>query len=116
MEGLSYELYPFNIYCKLIEPGGIQTDFWNRSLEITDGVKESPYSTYAEKYLEDMTEPVSSNRSSPDLVAETIYIAATDNIKQWRYLVASEEFINYPKSMTDQEWIASMMKNYLGKD
>lgn len=68
MEGLSYELYPFNIYCKLIEPGGIQTDFWNRSLEITDGVKESPYSTYAEKYLEDMTEPVSSNRSSPDLV------------------------------------------------
>lgn len=51
MEGLSYELYPFNIYCKLIEPGGIQTDFWNRSLEITDGVKESPYSTYAEKYL-----------------------------------------------------------------
>ncbi|MCW1000402.1 short-chain dehydrogenase, partial [Streptococcus anginosus] len=51
-----------------------------------------------------------------DLVAETIYIAATDNIKQWRYLVASEEFINYRKSMTDQEWIASMMKNYLGKD
>lgn len=39
MEGLSYELYPFNIYCKLIEPGGIQTDFWNRSLAITEGVK-----------------------------------------------------------------------------
>lgn len=111
MEALSYELSPFHIDCKLIEPGGIETDFWNRSYVMTNGVEESVYAPQASAYLNGMTD-TSKKRATPDMVAEVIYTAATDGKHQWRYTVACEEFIAYRKSMTDDEWYASICTQY----
>lgn len=113
MEALSYELYPFNIDCKIIEPGGIQTDFWNRSYQMSEGIENSVYEKEAKAYLERMTQPVSPNRSKPEDVAKVIYEAATDGKHHWRYTVACDEFIKHRQSMSDDEWYETTCKNYM---
>ncbi|MBS4197901.1 SDR family oxidoreductase [Lederbergia citri] len=114
MEGLSYELYPFNVYCKLVEPGGIQTDFWNRSLVMADGIDESDYGKQAAGYLNQMAQPVSDSRASADDVAAVVYEAVTDGEKKWRYTVACDDFIAFRRSMNDEEWIAHIGQMYSG--
>ncbi|BAW86910.1 short chain dehydrogenase [Limosilactobacillus fermentum] len=101
MEGLSNELYPFNIACKLIEPGGMQTDLWGRSLDMTKGVVGSPYGQNAANYLAQMIVLASENRVQPEMVAQVIYQAATDGKRKWRYPVAAADFIKYRRSMSD---------------
>lgn len=115
MEGLSYELYPFHIDCKLVEPGGIQTDFWSRSYEMTEGVNGSAYDPQAVKYLAQMTAAESPNRAMPEDVATVVYEAVTDGKHKWRYTVACEEFIAYRRSMTDEQWFEGMCKQYDGQ-
>lgn len=115
MEGLSYELYPFHIACKIVEPGGIQTDFWNRSYEMAKGVKGSPYDPEAIKYLEAMTKAESPNRAKPEEVAKVVYEAVTDGKQKWRYPVASENFIAHRRSMSDEKWLEATCKRYVGK-
>ena len=115
MEGLSYELAPFGIDCKIIEPGGVQTDFWGRSNTVVD-VADTPYEAEAGRYLEGMTQPVSDNRATPGLVADKIYEAATDGKHTWRYPVACEEFLAWRHTMTDEEWYELQVRQYLGKD
>lgn len=115
MEGLSYELHPFHIDCKIVEPGGIQTDFWSRSFEMTDGVKGSPYDPQAVRYLEQMTTAENPNRAQPQDVAKVVFQAVTDGKHQWRYTVASDDFIAYRKSMTDEQWYETMCRQYDGQ-
>lgn len=114
MEALSYELAPFNIACKIIEPGGIQTDFWNRSLAMTEGIAGSAYDPEAVRYLEGMTQPESENRAKPEDVADVAFTAATDGTMHWRYTVACDDFIAYRHSMTDDEWYEQTCTRYLG--
>lgn len=116
MEGLSYELNPFNIECKLVEPGGIQTDFWSRSYQMTDGVKGSAYDPQAVNYLKQMTVAESPNRAKPKDVAKVVYEAVTDGKHKWRYTVACDDFIAYRKFMTDEQWFDAMCKRYNEKN
>lgn len=115
MEGLSYELRPFNVACKLIEPGGIQTDFWGRSMAVTPGVEDSDYAPTAGPYLANMTQPESANRASADDVATAIFEAATDGKWTWRYPVASAEFIAFRRTMSDAEWCDYVNGMYTGE-
>ncbi len=115
MEGLSYELAPFHIACKLVEPGGVQTDFWNRSYAMAEGIKESAYDPEAVNYLEHMTVPQSASRAKPEEVAKVVYTAATDNSTHWRYPVACESFIANRRSMSDDEWYKQICDQYMGK-
>ena len=117
-EALSYELAPFNIDVKVIEPGGIKTDFWNRSFVMTDGVEGSPYEKEAGNALGGFLaprDPADDNRAAPSDVAEVVFKAATDGTHHWRYTVASQEFIDWRKTMTDDEWYAIQTKNYMGE-
>ena len=117
-EALSYELAPFHIDVKTIEPGGIKTDFWNRSFIMTEGVENSPYAREAGTALNGFLaprDPAQDNRADPRDVAEVVYRAATDGTHHWRYTVASQEFIDWRRSMTDDEWYALQVKNYMGK-
>lgn len=115
MEGLSYELYPFHIACKIVEPGGIQTDFWSRSYEVTKGVEGSSYDPQAVQYLAQMTRAHSPNRALPEDVAKVVYEAVTDGTYKWRYTAACDDFIAYRRSMSDEEWFEQMCKRYNGQ-
>ena len=115
-EALSYELAPFHIDVKVIEPGGIKTDFWNRSFVMTEGVENSPYAKEAGKALGGFLaprDPKDDNRAEPIEVAKTVFEAATDGKHTWRYTVASKEFIEWRNSMSDDEWYELQVSNYM---
>ncbi|MBP1048230.1 SDR family oxidoreductase [Enterococcus sp. BWM-S5] len=83
-ESLRYELRPFNIKLKLIEPGVIHTDFYERSMQTT--ALSDEYELYG-KTVRDNVAANGANGSSPRGVAEVIFKAATDNSSKLRYTV-----------------------------
>ncbi|NJK34343.1 MAG: SDR family oxidoreductase [Oscillatoriales cyanobacterium SM2_2_1] len=80
-ESLQYELQPWNIRVKIIEPGPIKTDFYQRSAD----VQRSPDYTRFENRILLNIERTSQNGAPPELVAQTIYRASTDRSWQLRY-------------------------------
>lgn len=83
-ESLQYELRSFNVKVKIVEPGPIKTDFYNRSAAVTSKPELTAYDQFAAK-VQTRMEKVGSQGSSPDVVAQTIYQASTDNNWRLRY-------------------------------
>ncbi|MBN2546524.1 MAG: SDR family oxidoreductase [Spirochaetes bacterium] len=83
-EGLHYELKPFNIKVKIIEPGLIKTDFYDRSMVNIQNEEIDVYNKYFEKSLK-KTMAMEPSASHPSLIAKIIYKAATDNRGKLRY-------------------------------
>ena len=83
-ESLQYELEPFGIRVKLIEPGPIRTEFHGRSEEVARREDLGVYDQKLDAFLEFMRE---GNKSAPDgkVVASVIYDAVTDGTKRLRY-------------------------------
>lgn len=84
IESLQFELAPFNIDMKLIEPGPIKTDFYGRSQELVRDQPLNVYDGYTEVALHN-TNAAGANAEGPDVVAETIWRAATERKKRLRY-------------------------------
>jgi len=83
-ESLSYELEPFNIRVKLIEPGPIKTDFYDRSMDSPQMPSDSPYFDYVNRVNKTIM-ATAQNGYPPEIVAKVIYKAATDNSNRLRY-------------------------------
>ncbi|MDX2190266.1 MAG: SDR family oxidoreductase [Bacteroidota bacterium] len=90
-EGLFYELEPLGIKVKLIEPGGIKTEFLGRSEE-TWGIENLPdYKPFVDQIHAKFFSPeMAKNFGTPEMVAEVIYKAATDGTKTLRYLAGKD--------------------------
>lgn len=87
-ESLAFELRPFNIRVKLIEPGPINTEFYGRSRTRVRVEHSSSYATLAEA-CEAVSLSAGRSGSSPDTVATTILNAASDSSWRLRYPVGS---------------------------
>ncbi|HEY3420133.1 MAG TPA: SDR family oxidoreductase [Methanomassiliicoccales archaeon] len=76
-EGLQYELRPFNIRVKLIEPGVIRTDFYTRSMDFAkkEGLTEYDAMVTAEKKSAEQKIRVG---SPPERIALCIFEAVND--------------------------------------
>jgi short-subunit dehydrogenase len=85
-EGLRYELAKYNIQVKIIEPGPIKTDFYDRSANIIDEALTGEQLDHFHK-VKNKVKSFEANGTSPDIVANTIYKAATDNKDRVRYPV-----------------------------
>ena len=83
-ESLQYEIAQHNIRVKVIEPGIINTDFYDRSMVITKGDAVVPYQADFEKSTEKM-HSTDSMGSKPIVIAKVIYKAALDKSKRLRY-------------------------------
>jgi NAD(P)-dependent dehydrogenase (short-subunit alcohol dehydrogenase family) len=87
-ESIQYELNPFGIRLKIVEPGGYKTEFAGRSLTLfnTDGLDE--YQSAFNKFI-DMIDnwPMSEDITE---VADVIYEAATDDTEKLRYPVGHD--------------------------
>jgi short-subunit dehydrogenase len=83
-ESLSFELEPFGIRVKIIEPGPIKTDFYTRSEELAKNESLHIYDERFEKFLAFMNK---GGAEAPDgtIVAEKIWEAATDKTNRLRY-------------------------------
>lgn len=88
MESLQYELRPFNIKVKNVEPGAIRTEFEN-SMKY---VGNETYETYLKTVNKNM---MASYESAPTgvAVAKVVFKAANDNSFRLRYTVAFQSKI-----------------------
>lgn len=90
-ESLRYELEPLGIQVKIVEPGAIATDFGGRSLDFQHNQELTDYNDYVGRFMgsfEAMTDP--KMMSTPSLVAEVIFEAATDSKKTVRYVAGAD--------------------------
>lgn len=83
-ESLHFELRPFNIDVKLVEPAAIKTDFYGRSKDVFQKVGFSGYDAY-EKVTLANADKFGEDAPGPEVVAKTIWKAATSNCKKMRY-------------------------------
>jgi NAD(P)-dependent dehydrogenase (short-subunit alcohol dehydrogenase family) len=87
-ESLQYELNPFGIRTKIVEPGGYKTDFAGRSMGFygVGGIEgyQQPYDRFVGNLVH---WPMSENTGE---VGEAIYAAATDGTEKLRYPVGHD--------------------------
>ena len=83
-ESLQHELDQFNIRVKIIEPGPINSDFYNRSQVIAMQEGLHAYDHFVDKVLPNM-QKAGSEAPDGSAVAQTIYDAVTDGSKRLRY-------------------------------
>lgn len=78
-ESLAFEMKKIGVGVKTVSPGGIKTDFLNRSAEIAS------HPAYDEILQKMFTHIDENNFSSAEHIAEVIYEAATDGKEKLRY-------------------------------
>ncbi len=115
-ESLQYELAPFNIKVKLIEPGAIKTNFYHRSQIIFFRGDILDYESYKEKVLDNVAK-LEANAPHPEIVAKTIFQAANDQSDRLRYSVGD----NVPLLLAlnrflPHKWFKAIIKSILEKD
>lgn len=85
-EGLVYELEPFGVRVKLIEPGAVDTNFFGRSSDRANATGERAYNDYSDAQLGVMDE-IGPRGSRPQDAAKVIWQAANDSSRRLRYSV-----------------------------
>ena len=99
-ESLQYEVEQFDIRIKIIEPGPIKTDFYDRSQDLTHKEGLTAYDSLIDKAMPNMNK---SGETAPDgkIVAEAIYEAVTDGSKKMRYGVNTKNVLLARKLLPD---------------
>lgn len=87
-EGLQYELRPFHIRVKLIEPGIIKTDFYDRSMVLSKKDGLNAYEPVEQRSLKKMS-AFDRFASHPKVIARLIYRAANSRSRRLRYFGGS---------------------------
>lgn len=111
---MAFELSPFGIGIKTIEPGGIRTDFFTRSL---DTGRHSAYDALVNKFMELITDPKQMETYSfPEQIAEVVYEAATDGKDQLRYVAGADakEIYETRMKLGDEAFRKAMAQQFLG--
>jgi hypothetical protein len=83
-EALVYELEPFGIRVKIIEPGPIRTDFYDRSLDVMTKPGLTAYDEFVARAMPAL-QKAGEEAPGPEVVARVIYRAATDGSRRLRY-------------------------------
>lgn len=99
-ESLQYEVRPFNIKVKIIEPGPIKTDFYNRSQDLTSKEDLHAYDHFIDKIMPNL-QKAGDNAPDGNLAAEVIYNAVTDNSWKMRYTANSRGILSLRKILPD---------------
>ena len=113
-ESMAFELNQFGIGIKTIEPGGIRTDFFTRSL---DTGRHPAYDALANKVMGMTTDPKQMETySSPEQIAEVVYEAATDGKDQLRYVAGADAKSMYAMRLQigDEEFRKALAHQFFG--
>ncbi|MCS6959605.1 MAG: SDR family oxidoreductase [Pseudanabaenaceae cyanobacterium SKYGB_i_bin29] len=112
-ESLQYELAPFNIKVKLIEPGAIKTDFFDRSQVILQSPHQDDYESYQTKVWEKL-KAVAASAPPPAIVAKVIWQAAHDKSDRLRYSVGDQvPLLLLVNRLLPHTWLQSIIKKTL---
>ena len=85
-ESLSFEARLFGGRVKIVEPGGVKTDFSGRSLVFTEDATLEAYQPMVESMKHLAANLDTSQHQNPEDVAEVIWTAATDGTDRLRYI------------------------------
>lgn len=99
-ESLRFELKRQGIRVKLVEPGGIKTDFISRSQRWVDHPAYEPELSNMIK----MTTNLNDHLPNPDGVAKVIYQAATDRTERLRYAAQPGSYLLMHQFFPDRVW------------
>jgi NAD(P)-dependent dehydrogenase (short-subunit alcohol dehydrogenase family) len=105
-ESMRYELEPFHIRVKLIEPGSISTEFGKGSMQMA---VSAPYRESMNKFLNVFMKS-SSKGARPEEVAKIIYRAANDSSNRLRYLAKPGPFFWMNRILPDAIWRRLLVK------
>jgi len=110
-EALHYELAAIGVKVKIIEPGLVNTDFSGRSFDFSNDENLVEYQEFVGKFMSAMG-AMAENGSAPSVVAETIYLAATDSTNQLRYTsgLDAEEILKNRKALDDEIFIGGIVQ------
>jgi NAD(P)-dependent dehydrogenase (short-subunit alcohol dehydrogenase family) len=112
-EALHYELEPFNIRVKIIEPGAIKTDFYGRSRAFIRPDNTSDYDAFVDK-CDKVSGSASHTGEEPAVVARAIFKAASDGSRKMRYLAGSPAplLVNLRKFIPDSLYFYLVKNSY----
>ncbi|AUT01989.1 short-chain dehydrogenase/reductase [Nostoc sp. CENA543] len=110
-ESLSYELQRFGIQVKIIEPGGIKTNFIHRG---TVWVSHPDYTMMIEN-MNSFMKRIDAALPGPEGVARSIYQAANDRSGRLRYSPYGETFFWLHALLPQPVWRSLISNIMLGK-
>lgn len=105
-ESMRFELQPFGIRVKMVEPGSISTEFGKGSMQT---VVSDPYRPGMDKFL-GVFEKGGARAALPVEVAKVIYRAANDSSNRLRYLAKPGPFYVLNRILPDAIWRRLLVK------
>lgn len=94
---------------KVIEPGGVATDFGGRSLDMQHNQGLTEYNEFVNAFMAAMAQSMNpETMTKPEQIAEVIFEAATDDSDKLRYRAGAdcEQLLGARDKMSDQEFFA----------
>jgi len=113
-EAMAFELNQFGIGMKIIEPGGMRTDFFTRSFDVA---RHADYDVLVNRVMSAITDPKQMDSySTPEQIAEVVYEAATDGKDQLRYLAGGDAKATYGMRLQlgDEAFRNAMAQRFFG--
>lgn len=113
-EGLIYELKQFNIKVKIIEPGGVATNF--NATAISQEFEHNDYNDIITK-IKHAFSSRKDNYSTAQYVAEGIFKACGDESNKIRYIIGdgAKAMYNLKNTLSDYEYVEAVHKMFIGE-
>ena len=112
---MAFELSQFGIGMKVVEPGGIRTDFFTRSL---DTGRHPAYDVLVDEVMSIITDPKQmATYSTPEQIAKVVYEAATDGKDQLRYIAGADAKASYATRLQvgDEAFRRALNQQFFGQ-
>ncbi len=114
-ESMAFELSQVGIGMKIIEPGGMKTDFFTRSPDVG---RHPAYDALLDEVMGSITAPdAMQTYSSPEHIAEVVYGAATDGTDRLRYIAGADAQATYSMRLElgDEAFHTAMSQQFFGR-
>ncbi len=105
-ESMRYELADHGVRIKLIEPGGIRTDFLTRSIRWAMHPDYEPGLSRFRRFTESLSDAL----PGPESVASVIYRAATDGTSRLRYPAKPGPYLWLRRVLPDALWRSMILR------
>jgi NAD(P)-dependent dehydrogenase (short-subunit alcohol dehydrogenase family) len=113
MESLHYELKPFNIKVKIVEPGAVDTQFTANTIESNSSpLKE--YDAFVEKVKQSLLSGNPNRYDRPLDIAKAVMQAATDQGTRMRYPVGNANIIVLLRKLLPLSWFQGLVSRSNG--
>lgn len=114
-EALQFELAQVGVRIKLVEPGGIKTDFGGRSFDFNNDAALAEYQPLVGAVMAGLA-PMMAAGSEPAAIAQVVYAAATDETDQLRFEAGADavQVLAHRRAVDDATFFAEMRGRFGG--